>query len=106
MDSKNFAIGVLSTTAVILLVGVLIIHGNSKPAFASGMTASGGKYILTVGSVSINDEELVFVIDTGAKKMLAYRFDTGGGQIQIVSGVNLADLPAAGGGSKSKSRRP
>ena len=42
MDSKNFAIGILSTTAVILLAALVIIHTRPDPAFASGVTTTSG----------------------------------------------------------------
>ncbi len=111
MNSKDVTIGVLSTTAVILLVGVMIIHSRPESALASGMTASGGNYVLSVGSVSINDEELLFVIDRVADKMIVYRFDAGRRQLQINQRVNLAELREAAGeqsktdGKKSKSRK-
>ena len=74
MDSKNFAIGVLSTTATILLVGVILVHSRSNEAQADGMTASGGGYIVTVGNLTQHDEELVYVVDTSTDKMAVYRF--------------------------------
>ena len=113
MNSKDFALGILSTTAVILLVGIFVIHSRPQPAYASGMTDRAGRYVMTVGSVTINDEELVFVIDTNAKKMISYRFDTRQRKAHIVSGVDLASLSDGAGQSKtggkkkkSKKRRP
>ena len=88
MDSKNFAIGVLSTTAVILLVGVLIIHSQSSPAHAAGMTTAGGKYVMTVGAIE-PAEDLVFVINSTAQKMHMYRFNVGQSKIQRVERVDL-----------------
>ena len=92
MDSKNFAIGILSTTAAILLVGVLIIHSRPSPALASGVTETGGNYVLTVGTYTINDEELLFVIDSSALKMITYRFHTGKGEIQIADAIDLQQM--------------
>jgi len=109
MDSRNFAIGILSTTAVMLLVGIMIIHSRPAPAIASGMTAASGDYVMTVGSVSSNDEELVFVIDNAGQKMLVYRFDIGRHEVQIVQGIKLGDLQQAAGAqapSSNKRRRP
>ena len=111
MNSKDMTIGVLSTTAVMLLVGIMIIHSRPEPAMASGMTASGGDYVMSVGSVSINDEELLFVIDRVADKMIVYRFDTGRHDLQINQRVNLQELREAASeqskpdGKKSKSRK-
>lgn len=111
MNSKDMTIGILSTTAVMLLVGIMIIHSRPESALASGMTASGGDYVMSVGSVSINDEELLFVIDRVADKMIVYRFDARRLQLQINQRVNLAELreaasePSKTGGKKSKSRK-
>ncbi|MCH7994324.1 MAG: hypothetical protein IIB57_07755 [Planctomycetes bacterium] len=112
MDSKNFAIGVLSTTAVILLVGVLIIHSQSSPARAAGMTTEGGKYVMTVGAIE-PAEDLVFVINATAQKMIIYRFDVGRSRIVRVERVDLkkmVDKSAASakkkGKGKKRGRRP
>ena len=91
MDSKNFAIGILSTTAVILLVGVLVIHSRPAPAFASGMTTHGGKYVMTVGSIE-PAEDLVFVINATAQKMNVYRFVVGRSKIERVERFNLKEM--------------
>jgi len=92
MDTKNFTIGVLSTTATILLVGLMVIHTRPNPVFADGMSVSGGDYVLTVGANDETDEEFIFVIDTSANKIIAYRFDARRGQIEIVFGKDLAQL--------------
>ncbi len=112
MDSKNFAIGVLSTTAVILLVGVLIIHSQSSPALASGMTTEGGKYVMTVGAID-PAEDLVFVINSTSQKMKVYRFDVGQSRIKRVETVNLkkmvdnaAKSAKKKGKGKNRGRRP
>ncbi len=106
MDSKNFAIGVLSTTAMILLVGVLIIHSQSSSAHASGMTTDGGKYVMTVGSIEPADE-LVFIINSTAQKMNIYRFVVGQSRIKRVGSVNLkkmVDNSAKSGKKKGKGK--
>jgi len=92
MDSKNFAIGILSTTAVILFVGLMLTHGRPTPALAGSMTTTSGEYILTVGTVSIDDEEVVYVINAPDQKMIAYRFDIGTGKIEVVEGINLEEM--------------
>ncbi len=93
MDSRNLAVGVLSTTAVILMVGLAIIH--TRPVQADGMTVARGDYLMTVGSSTQVDEELVFLIDVPEQKMIIYRFDAGRHQIEIVQGVNLAEMREA-----------
>jgi hypothetical protein len=96
MNAKDFAIGILSTTAVILLVGVVIMNTRPEPVRADGMTTStGGDYVLTVGGVSIVDEECLYVLDAPAQKLIAYRFDAGRQQIEIVQGIDLSELRKA-----------
>ena len=95
MESRNLAVGVLSTTAVILLVGLAIIHTRPTPAQADGMTVARGDYLMTVGSGTQVDEELIFLIDVPEQKMIIYRFDAGRHQIDIVQGVNLAEMREA-----------
>lgn len=59
------------------------------------MTTSGGGYIMTVGSVSHNDEELVYVIDSSTDKMIVYRFDGTRHQIELVQGIDFAEMKRA-----------
>jgi len=92
MDRKDFAIGLLSTTATILLVGLLVVQSLPDRAVADGMTTSAANDILTVGSVSKADEEFVYLIDTASDKMIAYRFDVNQRQIEVVQWVDLAEL--------------
>ncbi len=104
MDSKNFIIGVLSTTATILFATLLIIGTRPTPVQASGMTASGGEYVLTVGLDASADEELVYLIDSVARRLVVYRFDTARQEIKISQGIELKDLDKDGG--KGKGAQP
>ena len=92
MDSRDFAIGILSTSAVILLVGLLIISSRPETALADGMTTSGGDYVLVVGGVSAADEEHLYLLDSPMERLITYRFDGGRQQIEIVQGVELGEL--------------
>ncbi len=92
MDTKNFTIGILSTTAVILLVGLLLLNGGTAPAWGSGMTTDAGDYVLSVGQYASPDEELVYIIDTPGERLIAYRFDGGRQRIEIVQGIDLSEL--------------
>ena len=116
MDARNFAVGVLSTTATILLVGVVLLYSRPDAVRAEGMTTSGGNYVVTVGSLTKGDEELVYVLDTAADKMLVFRFDANRRQIEIVQGVDLAEAlrtatppgqqPAGATPPKPRTRQP
>ncbi|MFQ5590809.1 MAG: hypothetical protein ACE5HE_06590 [Phycisphaerae bacterium] len=105
MDPKDLTIGVLSTTAVILIVGIVIIHSRPEPAMASGMTASTGDYVATVGTVSTDDEELLFVIDATQQKLNVYRFDIMRSRFEVTQQINLEELREAAGAQSGKSTK-
>lgn len=91
-DSKNFVIGVLSTTATVLLVGLFLLQGQARIANAEGMTTSGGNYILTVGRINQGDEEVLYLIDTGSDKLIAYTFNAVRKTIEVVQGIDLGEI--------------
>lgn len=95
MDSKNYAIGVLSTISMILIVGLLVIHSQPEEALASGMTVRGGSYQLTVGADVSGDQELVYVLNASVDRLIVYRFDSARNQIQLDQGIDLAELRSA-----------
>ena len=106
MDQKNFAIGVLSTTAVIMLVGLAVIATRPEPAHAAGMTATGGDYIMSVGTTPQTDEEYLYVVDVPAQKMIAYRFDVNKGAVDMVQAIDLAVLRQPPGQPQPGKKRP
>ena len=105
VDSKDFAIGILSTTAAILLVGLVIINTRPEAALADGMTTTGGGYVMTVGGVSSPDEDYVYILNTPAERLIAYRFNANREQIEVVQGIDLADLRTQAG-TPQRGRRP
>ena len=105
MNSQHFTIGILSTTAVVLFVGLLLTGGRTQPAQASGVTANSGQYIITVGTVSQNDEELVYIVDSVSQRMGVYRMGNDS-KIDLIDGVELAPLRDAAGAPAGRSRRP
>ena len=92
IDNKEFAIGILSTTAVILAVALVVIGTRPEPVRADGMTTGSGPYVLTTGGVSLADEEYLYVLHTPSQKIIAYRFDATRRQIGMVSGLDLAEV--------------
>jgi hypothetical protein len=91
MDQRN-TIGVLSTTAAILLVGLVLVTTRPIPAIAAGMTATGGEFIMTVGTTPQTDEEYLYVVDVPTQKMAIYRFDVNKGVVDLVQGVDLSQF--------------
>lgn len=92
MDQRNFAIGVLSTTAAVMLVGLLVLTGRPESAQAAGMSDRGGDYVMSVGTTPQTDEEYLFVLSNSQQKMVVYRFDTNRGMLDMVQGVDLSAL--------------
>lgn len=88
MDRNTFTIGVLSITAVILLVGILVIGSMPAPAVAVGMNDRGGDYLVVTSYVNTGTE-LVFVIDAATARMVAYTFDINARLIDMWDGVDL-----------------
>lgn len=105
-DSRNLAIGLLSSTAVMLLVGLVIVQSRPAPVQADGMSLLAGDYVLTVGNVDQTDEEMLYVIDNGEAKMIAYRFDGIRGQIEMVDGVDLNEIRKNSEGQPQGSSQP
>lgn len=91
-DSGTRLAACLAITAAILLVGWSLQLSRPAPAWADGMTVSGGDYTVVVGGVNARDEDYVYVLDAIAQKMVVYRFDAMKQQIEIVTGVDLAKV--------------
>ena len=92
MDQKNFTIGLLSTTAAILLVGLALVTARPQPALAAGMTATGGDYIMSVGTTPQTDEEYLYIINVPAQRMIVYRFDANKASVDIIQTIDLAQF--------------
>ncbi len=92
MDQRNFAIGVLSTTAAIMLVGLVLVTTRPTQVSAAGMTATGGDYIMSVGTTPQTDEEYLFVVDVPMQKMVVYRFDANKSIVDLIQGIDLSEF--------------
>lgn len=95
MDTRNFAIGILCVTATILLTGLLVIGTRPAPALADGMSVTGGDYVMLVGAYEQVDEEFVYLIDAPTERIIAYRFNAGRNQIEIVQGIDFGKIRQA-----------
>ncbi len=92
LDAKALAIGVLTITACILFVGLILI--NQSPAYAIGMNDRGGDYIMLTQQLSDTTEGIV-VIDAAAKQMIVYEYDYNNRSLDILRQVPLDQLPKA-----------
>lgn len=95
IDGRLAGIGVLSVTACILFVGLILVLQTARPAEAIGMNDRGGDYIMVTQQVS-NSNEAVVVIDAAAKRMIAYAFDYNNKALEILRTVNLDRMPQPG----------
>ena len=107
MDNKNLTIGVLSITAVILLVGLIIVHAQMPKAFASaGPGLESGDYVLATGQFE-PDEDLLYVVDAVAQRLVVYRFDVRSRQsFSPVDSIDLAALRDQAGTTKPPAQQP
>lgn len=97
LDGKSLAIGILSVTACVLFVGLLIITMLPRQAYATGQLDSSGDYKMLTQQIS-NTNEMVIVIDAASRQMSAYRYDFNRRELQIVQlNIPLDRLPGAAG---------
>jgi hypothetical protein len=89
MNGKDFAIGVLSVTAVILLVAIVIVQTVSpNVAMAQQGGVSGAGYVVTSSRLDDNSE-LVVVLDSAAQKMNFYGLSPANRQLMLVQQIDL-----------------
>lgn len=82
-QEANLAVGVLTITTMILLVGViLVLSGGQAPALASGQLDRGGDYVLVTGQFTLNSE-LIYVTDAAAGRLNAYSYDGTQRQVRL-----------------------
>ncbi|UCD28835.1 MAG: hypothetical protein JSV03_17455 [Planctomycetota bacterium] len=92
MDGKNFAIGILSVTAVILFSAWLIVNmllPNQALAFAQNTT--GGNYVVTTSQLD-DHTELLFIMHTPSERMNAYRFDVRTGVVDLIQPIDVKEI--------------
>ncbi len=91
-DNQNLTIGILSITATVLFVGVVVVlMVGDKPAMAIGQTDRGGDYIMVTGQFTPN-VEMVYLTDAAAKKLNAYSYDITQRQLILWDSQDLAKI--------------
>ena len=84
MNTKDFTIGVLTVTAVILLTGLIVVNVVApREAKAFAQNASAGDYLVTTAQYT-RYIELLMVFDTSQMKMNAYVFNIQTGQVELL----------------------
>lgn len=89
---STFAIGVLSITALILLVGVLVISAINDRAMAIGMSDRGGDYIVVTMQFNSGTENVV-ITDAAAQRMNVYAYDLSSRRLDIWDWLDLKRFP-------------
>ena len=96
-DHRNHMIGILTITATILFVGVVLsTSGGRNNAMATGQIDRGGDYIMVAGQFTEN-QDLVYVTDAAAQRMNVYSYDSKTRQFTLWDSIDLKDVLGATG---------
>jgi hypothetical protein len=90
IDTRTLALGVLSITACVLFVGLMLV--SQQPAYGTGMNDRGGDYIMVTQQISSSSEAVV-VIDAAAQMMIVYTFDYNNKRLEILERISLSQMP-------------
>lgn len=91
-ETKNLTIGVLTITAAVLLVGVLLTtSGSQNQAMAFGQIDRGGDYIMVTGQFTQN-HELIYITDAAAQRLNVYSYSPTRRHIIIWESLDLTRL--------------
>jgi hypothetical protein len=102
MQRERFAIGVLSLTATILLVGVVLL-ATSRPAVGTGMNARGGDYVMaTVQGTSSTD--FILVTDAATQRMILYEYQLNRGRLEPAAAQEMSQLAPPDDRGRSRRR--
>lgn len=105
MTTKDFAIGVLSVTATILLVGLVILNVmEPRPAYAVGQSGSGGDYLICTSQLD-ESTEIVYILDAGVGRMNVYGFDINAGRTELIQSMDVQVRERPQGAGAERPRR-
>ncbi|MFQ5410686.1 MAG: hypothetical protein ACE5EC_00245 [Phycisphaerae bacterium] len=88
-DNRNLVIAVLSITAVVLLVGILV--SDPDRALAIGQLDRGGDYIMLTGQFS-DSSELLYITDAAARRLNVYGYNSTNRQFVLWDSIDLTRL--------------
>lgn len=95
LTGKDFTIGLLSVTALILLTSLILLHALAPtPALASGQGGAVGDYVVSTGRLD-GTTEMLFVVDTATRQMNMYGFLPARGTIELVQQFDMRALEDA-----------
>jgi hypothetical protein len=93
VDNRSLTIGVLSITACVLFVGLILTLAQPKPAYGIGQIDRTGDYIMLTQQVT-NSQELCVIIDSASRQMALYAYNSSNRQIQLLQNIQLSDMPS------------
>jgi len=95
LDQHSLTIGVLSVTAVLLFVGLMVVQSMNAPqALAFGQNSEAGDYLMATGQFS-ESQEFIYVLDAAVDRLIVYGFDFNHKRIQVVDTFELRRLKPA-----------
>jgi hypothetical protein len=92
LDAQTFTIGVLSVTACVLFVGLLLVSLAPRPAYGTAQLDRAGDFIMFTSQIS-NTQEAICVIDAATQRMILYVLDPNTRKLLILDGLALDRLP-------------
>lgn len=92
MTTKDFAIGILSVTAVILFAAVFIIMNVApQQAVAFGQNQRAGDFLVSTAQLD-ETADLVILVEAAQQRMNVYGFNVPVNQIELVQQLDLSPL--------------
>lgn len=89
MDSRNLALAVLTVTASILFVGLVVVSTMSpQEAMALGQMDRAGDYVVATGQLQ-KSTEVVYIADAAAGRLNVYVYDLRRRQLQVLDTFDL-----------------
>lgn len=104
LDTQTFAIGVLSVTACVLFVGLVLAISQPKNAYAIGQSDRAGDYIMLTQQLTTSQEGVV-VVDGAVDRLILYAFDFNNKRLEMLDGLELARLRGDRSTEPSRPRR-
>ncbi len=86
MNHQNFAIGILSVTATILLVGLILLGSMSQQEASALHVDRGGDYVLLTSQWQ-SDREVLWVLDARSQVLGLYYMQ--GGALRLIEAIPL-----------------
>jgi hypothetical protein len=86
-DAKTLTTALLAVSAAVLMT-VMVLTTDSKPAHAGEASISAGDYVLVTGQYNA-DIEILYVVDRAAQRMNAYVLDLHKNDLILKDQINL-----------------